>query len=202
MKKMKKLLAIIISVTVVLSMALPTFAASGVNSDEEALLAKFSALVMSWDSVLGTSRKDGGSISAQYISEAENALTQVDLDAAACADLSAAIDAAEKVATDAGAKTRADLGDVLPEVLKVVNATSEKYGMTVTVDFVAHGVGSDYATVTVTTPSGPTSGGSTKPAVNQTGAMGMGGTFAVIGGLLAAFIAGIVLISKKRAAER
>ncbi|MBR3403147.1 MAG: hypothetical protein IKG67_13035 [Parasporobacterium sp.] len=199
---MKKFLAVIISVVVVLSMALPTFAASGINSNEEALLAKFSALVMSWDSVLGTSHKDGGRISAEYISEAENALTQVDLDAAACADLSAAIDAAEKVATDAGAKTRADLGAILPDVLKVVNATSEKYGMTVTVDYVAHGVGSDYATVTITTPKGQTSGGSTKPAVNQTGAMGMGGTYAVLGGLFAAFIVGIVLISRRRAAER
>ena len=193
----KRLFALVLSLVLVLSSAVTVFAASGVSSDEQALLDKFSGVVNSWASVLSTSPKDGGNIANQYIGEATNALMQVDLSADACADLSNTIDAVVAIAEKDGCKTRSDLKASLPEILSTVNATSQKYGMTVSVD-----TSTGYAKVTITTEDGKKSeAASTKDAVNQTG-IDFTSTIAVVAALLFVFAFGVFMIRKDSRTSR
>lgn len=187
----KRFFALVLSLVLVFSSAVTVFAASGVNSDEQALLDKFSGVVNSWASVLSTSPKDGGNIANQYIAEATNALMQVDLSADACNDLSTTIDAVVGIIEKNGCATRADLKAALPEILQTVNATSQKYGMTVSVD-----TSTGYATVTITTEKGDkTEAASTKAAVNQTG-VDFTATLGVIAAVIFVFAFGVFMIRK------
>ena len=187
----KKLFALVLSLVLVLSSAVTVFAASGVNADEQALLDKFSGVVNSWASVLSTSPKDGGNIANQYIAEATNALMQVDLSADACNDLSTTIDAVVGIVEKNGCKTRSDLKASLPEILQTVNATSQKYGMTVSVD-----ASRGYATDTVTTEKGEkTEVATNKQTVNQTG-IDFTSTLAVVAALIFVFAFGVFMIRK------
>ena len=87
--------------------------------------------------------------------------------------------------------TRADLKAALPEILQTVNATSQKYGMTVSVD-----TSTGYATVTITTEKGDkTEAASTKAAVNQTG-VDFTATLGVIAAVIFVFAFGVFMIRK------
>ena len=188
---MKKIITLVIAVVSVFCMAFTAMAASGVSSDEQALLDKFSAFITSW-SAAHPGDEDAAN---QYIAEATNALIQVDLDAAACADLAAAIDKVEALSKSKGWASNADAWADREAVLQIVNPTANKYNMNVTLDSATH-----YATVTITTPAGPTPGGSTRPAVNQTG-VDMTATIVVIVALLAVFGTAVV-ISRRKFASR
>ena len=188
---MKKVIALVITVAFIVCAAFTAMAASGVSNDEQALLDKFSAFVTSWSAA----HPGDEAVANQYIAEATNSLIQVDLDAAACADLSATIDKVEALSQQKGWKTNADAWADREAVLQIVNATANKYNMNVTLDSATH-----YATVTITTPAGPTPGGSTRPAVNQTGA-DMTATIIVIAALVAVFGAAVV-VSRRKFASR
>ena len=197
MNMKKRLLAVVLSLVLVFGSAMTVFAASGVNSDEQAMLDKFSGLVNSWASVLSTSPADNGNIANQYIAEATNALMQVDLNADACKDLSNTIDAVASLLETKGCSTRDDLKTVLPEVLSLVNGTSQKYGMTVSVD-----TATGYAKVTIKTAEGKdTEAASTKDAVNQTG-VDMTATLAVVAAILFVFAFGVFVIRKDKLISR
>ncbi len=193
----KRLLAVVLSLVLVFGSAMTVFAASGVNSDEQAMLDKFSGVVNTWASVLSTSPTDNGNIANQYIAEATNALMQVDLNADACKDLSNTIDAVASLLESKGCTTRSDLKAALPEVLSLVNGTSQKYGMTVSVD-----TASGYAKVTIKTAEGKeTEAASTKDAVNQTG-VDMTATLAVVAAILFVFAFGVFVIRKDKLISR
>ena len=187
---MKKVITLMIAAAAVFCLAFTAMAASGVSTDEQALLDKFSAFITSWSAA-----HPGDEAAAnQYISEATNALVQVDLDAAACADLAAAIDKVEALSKTNGWASNADAWADREAVLQIVNPTANKYNMNVTLDSATH-----YATVTITTPAGPTPGGSTRPAVNQTG-VDMTATIIVIA-VLAAVFGTVVVISRRRSSS-
>ena len=136
--------------------AFTAMAASGLNTNEEALLKEFEDGVDTKADLLGAE------IVTQWKAEAANALAQVDLDADACAKLSQGIK--DAVAYVAPITTRRGLKNASPEVVKNVNAISQNYGMTVTL------ADNGFAKVTIKTESGQsTTVGDNKKAVNQTG---------------------------------
>ena len=198
--------SLVLGLILVVAMSIPTFAAGGVNSNEQALLDSFTAVVTSQPM---TYPKAG-----QYITEATNALIQVDLDAAACADLQKGIEDVAAILSSNSVGNGPAARSVLPQVLTRVNSVANKYGMNVSVVDARGAANDGVATVTVTVPdggnggsqggsgsSGSGSGTTTKVAstgkiVNQTG-FDMTATMAVAVLLLAAFAGSIVVISKK-----
>ena len=164
--------------------AFSAMAASGINTNEEALLKEFEAGVDTKADLLGAE------IVTQWKAEAANALTQVDLDASACAELSQGIK--DAVAAVADITTRKGLKAKSPDVVKLVNAVSQKYGMTVTLS------DTGYAKVTIKTESGKTTTvGDNKKAVNQTG-FGLLQTIVVLGILVSLFVGAFVSIRRYR----
>ena len=201
--------SLVLGLILVVAMSIPTFAAGGVNSNEQALLDSFTAVVTSQPM---TYPKAG-----QYITEATNALIQVDLDAAACADLQKGIEDVAAILSSNSVGNGPAARSVLPQVLTRVNSVANKYGMNVSVVDARGAANDGVATVTVTVPDGGNGGSqggsgssgsgssqsgtttkvaSTGKIVNQTG-FDMTATMAVAVLLLAALAGSIVFISKK-----
>ncbi len=202
MKVRKFLTYIVLSLLLVLVSSTGVFAASGVSSDEQALLDKFSGVVTKWAGVVVSDDTKKTNIQNQYISEATNALTQVDLDVAACDDLAATIDAVDSLLASKGVKNGADLRAALPDVVATVNATANKYGMTVSVVNDASAANDGYATVKITTETGEkTTAGGTKGAVNQTG-FTYTATIIILSILALLFVACVVVTRKKNLISR
>ncbi len=173
----KGLFAVVMAVTLSALSAFSSMAASGINTNEEALLKEFEAGVDTKADLLGAE------IVTQWKAEAANALVQVDLDASACSALSQGIK--DAVATVAPITTRRGLKNASGDVVKAVNAISQNYGMTVTLS------DNGYAKVTIKTESGQTTTvGDNKKAVNQTGfgllqtVVSLGAAILVLGGAL------------------
>lgn len=132
----KRLFAVVLMVVLVMSLSMTALAA-GVTSDENAVLEHFSQVINKHKGNIGSRNL------SQYIAEATNALNAVDLDAAACKDLDNAVTAVDNYLT-ANVKSKGDAKAKLPDILNIVNTTSQKYGMTVSVD-----VNTGVATVTI-----------------------------------------------------
>ncbi len=184
----KKFWTVLLALVAVLAMSMTAFAASGVSADEQALLDKFGGVVDKWAAAVEAT---GDSRVAQYKGEAENALTKVELDKAACDDLAATIDAVDKLLTDKNVKTKADLKAAADEVVALVNKTSQKYNMTVQLSAKEEAkvlIGNDVAA-------------SNKGLVNKTGA-DLTATAVVVLILAAAFATGLVLVRRQRTAAR
>lgn len=179
----KGILTLVMALVMSVLAIMPAMAASGLNSNEEALLKEFEAGVDTKADLLGAT------IVAQWKNEAANALAQVDLDANACADLSQGIKNA--VASVKDITTRRGLKAAAPGVVSAVNAISQKYGMTVTVS------DKGYAKVTITTAAGKTVAGDNGRAVHQTG-FGMAQTAAVCSFMIVLLIGAVALIRRQR----
>lgn len=132
----KRLFAIVLMVVLVMSLSMTALAA-GVSSDEKAVFDHFCQVLNKHKANIGNNRNI-----SQYIAEATNALNYVDLDAAACKDLDACVTAVDNYLT-ANAKDRISGFNSAIPVCNIINATSQKYGMTVSIDTY-----STYATVT------------------------------------------------------
>ena len=182
-----RFLTLLVAVIMVVACAFPAFAADGINSDEEALLAKFTEAV--------DSKRDlaGDDLANEYIAEATNALTKVELDKAACDDLSNTID--EAMVILGPVQTRAEAKARSTEVVGLVNKTSEKYGMTVTINGKGGVIGGAEVTIKgdkISDNDGP---------VNQTG-FNMTATYTVAAILVAALLAGIIVVRKNKLAKQ
>lgn len=150
----KRIIAMFMLVVMVLCMSMTAFAAGGVTTEENAVLEHFIQVLNKHKEKVGASHIN------QYIAEATNALNAVDLDSAACKDLDACVTAVDNYLTN-NCKEKWDAKNHLPEIVAIVNATSQKYGMTVSVDSVT-----GIATVTV---GGAVVGRTGTGIVNQTG---------------------------------
>lgn len=180
----KRIIAIVMMVVMVMCLSMTAFAANGVSSEENAVLEHFIQVLNKHKANIGP-----GNIT-QYIAEATNALNYADLNSAACKDLDNAVTAVDNYLT-ANVKSRNDARNKLPDVLNIVNTTSQKYGMTVSVD-----TNTGFATVTFgNTVIARTGGG--VGIVNQTG---VNTTITVVALAAVAFVvAGIasIVISRK-----
>lgn len=150
----KRIIAIVMLVVMVMTLSMTAFAAGGVTTEENAVLEHFSQVINKHKEKIGASHI------SQYIAEATNALNAVDLDSAACKDLDACVTAVDNYLTN-NCPNKWDAKNKLPEILAIVNATSQKYGMTVSVD-------SNTAVATVTI-NGSVVGRTGTGIVNQTG---------------------------------
>ena len=187
----KRVITLFMAAIMVVACAFPAFAASGLNADEENLLGQFTTVVESWKGILGDN------LAAQYEEEAERALTQVDLDKAACDELGETIGKVDELLKSSNVATKTDAEGLLPQVLEMVNAVSTKYGMTVSVDSrTASTPGYAHVTINLTTEDGEeTKAGDDDDAVNQTG-VNMTATYTVIALLAVALVAGVVMVKK------
>ncbi|MBQ8975399.1 MAG: hypothetical protein IJ072_06735 [Oscillospiraceae bacterium] len=186
----KRILTLVLALVLVVAVAVPAMAASGVNDNEQALLDKFSGVVDKYASAYGKHAE-------QYKSEAETALTKVDLDAAACDDLAAAIDAVDAILAAKPVATGADAREVLPEVLKTVNETANKYKMNVTVVDKKGDANDGFATVEILGDTVANTGS----VVKQTG-VDMTATIVVAAVLAVALMAGVTVVGKKKLLEK
>ena len=136
---------------------------------------------------------EGDDLANEYIAEATNALTKVELDKAACDDLSNTID--EAMVILGPVQTRAEAKARSTEVVGLVNKTSEKYGMTVTINGKGGVIGGAEVTIKgdkISDNDGP---------VNQTG-FNMTATYTVAAILVAALLAGIIVVRKNKLAKQ
>ena len=184
----KRIITLFMAAVLVLAMALPTFAAD-VNSEEQQILDSWNAVVGNWKDVQGVLHDD---VAAQYIAEAKTAMLAVDLPAGAAQDIcNNAIAPADQECY--GATSQTELLTHLDAVLAIVNPVLAKYEMSIGVD-----TKTGYATVYY--KGVPV--GDNRPAVKQTGAASMAGTYGVLALVLAAFVAGVIVMNKKRLNER
>jgi len=149
----KGLLSFLLVAVMTVCAAFPAMAASGLNADEQSLYDYFATQVNS-QAWLGTE------LNANYLSEAETALTKVDLDAAACADLRTAIDAVMTIITSNGVDSLHKSKQFHDQYLNTVNPVAGKYNMKVELD-------AKTGRATVLVNGVPVI--DTKPVVNQTG---------------------------------
>lgn len=203
----KRIATVLLGAVLTVMLAVPSFAASGINAAEQRILDQFTNVVYSQNAVMQRSYTHAN----QYISEATNALIQVDLNEAACADLSQAISDVDTILTGNNITTHAQAREILPTILARVNATANLYGMNVTVD------SNGFAYVTITVPVGPKTDGSasTQPApakkittvastgnpVKQTG-FDLTVTMAAMVLLMAAFAGSVTYVFKNRSLVR
>ncbi len=179
----KRIIAIVLAMVMVCTSAAVAFAAENqVSADEQAVLDEFCTMV---DERLGSIDSE---IATQYKTEAEMALTKVDLDKTACEELSAAVKAVGKILDDNNATDKKTAAACLPEVLKTVNAVANKYGMDVSVNTLSE---KGLATVTI---NGEPAVEPVKP--NQTG-FDTTATIVVAALVVVALGAGFVVVTKK-----
>lgn len=176
---MKKIVSIVVVAMMVLSLALSAAAASGINKGEAELLEKFDKVVDGYSYI-------NKGLADQYKNEAENALIKVDLDDAAVKALSDCMDEVVAYAEKNGINTVAAAKAAKADILAMVNAVANKYGINVSVG--------DNGQVSVTVNGDKVA--SNSGLVKQTGA-DMTVTYAVIGALVIAFICGVAVVSKK-----
>ena len=186
---MKKIITIMMVLAMVVALAVPALAADGVTKDEQALYDHFCKVVDEWVAKK-TEYKDKAN---QYKQMAQQTLVVADLDSAACADLDSKINEVANYLNEKNPTTAAEMKAILPTVVEMVNATSQKYEITVAVSS-----SSEYAQcyvkgVAVVIPSTDS-----KPIV-QTG-FDMTSTIVVAAVLAIALLGSAVIISKKRLA--
>lgn len=136
---MKKCFAsLFLVLALVLSLAMPAFASSGLNRYEEDLLNHFISVLNQYSSVLDE-RNTGTTL--QYAAEARNTLTNdVELDQAACEDLNNTIDYLVDYARSHDIQTKQDAGRYQDEIVAIANKTANKYGMTIYVEHSLWGI--------------------------------------------------------------
>ena len=176
----KGLLAFLLVALLTICAAFPAMAASGLNSSEEDLYNYFKEQVnsKSWLSK---------ELKTNYLSESENALTKVDLDAAACKDLKGAVDAVMKILNDNKVSSLKEAQKFHDDFLAAVNPVAGKYNMKVELDY-ATGVAKVYVNGSVVAD--------TKSTVNQTG-FGTAQTVA-LSAVIAIAAAGAFIVIRRR----
>lgn len=162
-------------------LAFPAMAADGLNADEQDLYNYFAAQVNSQAWL-------GSELNANYLSESENALMKVDLDAAACADLRAAIDAVMAILTTNGVDSLHKAQQFHADYLSTVNPVAGKYNMKVELDY-------NTGRAVVLVNGVPVA--DTKNPVNQTGFSGAAAA-AVSAALVIIAIGAFMVIRKRR----
>ena len=176
----KGFIAVLMVALLAICAAFPAMAASGLNSNEQKLYDYFAKQVNSKSWL-------GKELNANYLSEAENALTKVDLDAAACEDLKGAVDAVMKILNDNKVSSLHEAQKFHDDYLKAVNPVAGKYNMKVELDY-ATGRAKVYVNGSVVAD--------TKKTVNQTG-FGMLPTVAV-SAVVALAAAGAFVVIRRR----
>ena len=151
----KGLLAFLMVALLTICAAFPAMAASGLNSNEEELFNYFKEQVNSKSWL-------GKELNTNYLTEAENALANadIDLDKAACDDLKGAVDAVMKILNDNNVSSLHEAQKFHDDYLAAVNPVAGKYNMKVELDY-ATGVAKVYINGKVVAD--------TKGVVNQTG---------------------------------
>ena len=178
----KGLLAFLLVALLTICAAFPAMAASGLNSNEEELFNYFKEQVNSKSWL-------GKELNTQYLTEAENALANkdIDLDKAACDDLKGAIDAVMKILNDNNVSSLHEAQKFHDNYLAAVNPIAGKYNMKVELDY-ATGVAKVYINGKVVAD--------TKGVVNQTG-FGTAQTV-VLSAVVAVAVAGAFIVIRRR----
>ena len=198
MKTMKKLVAAALAGVMTLAMGVSAFAATGVSSDEQALLDKATQKAQE----LGVDTNASAQFK-QYYAEGERYLAETDLNAEQIAALSASIDdAAKTVKAEMDAQGVTKLGDLKaqPSVLQAlenkvvaqVKTAADKVGITITVN--ADG------SVTVKTAASNTPVADSSNPIKQTGC-DLTATVVVAVAFAGAVAVCLVVASKKRFIE-
>jgi len=201
----KRVTALVMMVVLVACMSIPAFAASGISSDEQAVLDKFMGVVNKYATYLGTEHVN------QYKAEAERVLIALDFDSAACTELSKGVDEMDSYLAGQGIDSKAKMKAALPGAVDIANKWGGKY-FSIKVSVTDKGV----ASVTFTTPSPAPAPGQDIPAqentatvtvnngiINQTG-VDTTATVAVLGGvaLISLIGAGAFVASKSKKVAR
>ena len=176
----KGLLAVLMVALLTICAAFPAMAASGLDANEQTLYDYFEKQVKSKTWL-------GDKLTANYLSEAENALAQVELNAAACSDLKGAIDAVMKILNDNNVSSLQEAQKYHDEYLQAVNPVAGKYNMKVELDY-ASGVAKVYVDGKLVAD--------TKDTVNQTGFGTM--QTVVVSAVIAVAAAGAFVVIRRR----
>ncbi len=169
----KRLIAFGMLIVLVVCMSMTVFAANGVSTEEEALLNRFSAILAKYEVK--------GAVASQYIAEATNALTKVDLDSNACKEFDGVLTQVDALLASKNAKGN-DLRQSAPQVAALINTVAPKYGMTVSVD--------TNTTIATVSFGGDVVAKAGTGIINQTG-VNTTATVAVIGGIALISLLGV-----------
>ncbi len=185
---MKKIAAIFLALAMSFALVTPAFAAN-LSSAEQKVFDKFKTELATWKD---RAQLDDKHIN-QYITEAQSALTALDLSDEACNEFSGAIDKIHNLLDKANPTTRHELWQHYTEIANIINEIGAKYyNLHVTVD-----ANTKKATVTYDTGGKPSTAATTNRTVKQTG-FGLGQTIAVAGVSLAVLGGAYVVARKKQ----
>ena len=124
---MKKIITMMMALVLTFGLAVPAFAANEITANEQRVYDSFVAVVNKWFS-FDQKSKDRGN---QFKRKAEKALLVANLNKAACDDLQACVDRVAAFIADKNPQSSSDLKAISGDVLAMVNATANKYGIKV-----------------------------------------------------------------------
>ena len=202
-----RIVTLLMAIALVVAMAIPTLAASGINENEQKLLDEFSAVLDKYefpkqedypDIKYSDYGKVAGTydVKAQYLKVAKEALEKADVNADGYAKLSQAIkDVDAKLTATAGGDPKnldrhAAIG-VWPECQKIVNDAAKSSGMSIDIE---KDPKTGYITIKVETPQGSVKT-NTAPTVKSTG-FNAAATYGVVAVLAVALLGGVALIRR------
>ena len=179
----------------VVALAVPALAVDGVTKNEQALYDHFCEVVDKWVA----KQPDFKDRANQYKQMAQQTLVVADLDAAACTDLDAKITEVDNYLDKENPQTIAEMKEILPTIVQMVNATSQKYDITVAVSSSTQYAQCYVKGVAVVIPTPGKDGDSSTSPIKQTG-FDMTSTIVVAAVLAIALLGSAVVIGKKRLA--
>ena len=124
---MKKIITMMMALVLTFGLAVPAFAANEITANEQRVYDSFVAVVNKWFSFDQKSRDRGN----QFKRKAEKALLVANLNKTACDDLQACVDRVAAFIADKNPQSSSDLKAISGDVLAMVNATANKYGIKV-----------------------------------------------------------------------
>ncbi len=124
---MKKIITMAMALVLTFGLAVPAFAANEITANEQRVYDSFVAVVNKWFS-FDQKSKDRGN---QFKRKAEKALLVAELNKTTCDDLQACVDRVAAFIADKNPQSSSDLKAISGDVLAMVNATANKYGIKV-----------------------------------------------------------------------
>jgi len=124
---MKKIITMMMALVLTFGLAVPAFAANEITANEQRVYDSFVAVVNKWFS-FDQKSKDRGN---QFKRKAEKALLVAELNKTTCDDLQACVDRVAAFIADKNPQSSSDLKAISGDVLAMVNATANKYGIKV-----------------------------------------------------------------------
>lgn len=203
----KRIVTLLMALALVVAFGVPALAASGISTEEQALLDEFSAVLDKYvfpkqedypDIKFSDYGKVAGTydVKAQYLKVAKEALEKAEVTKDGAAKLSQAIKDVDALLTKTAGGDPAKLDrhtaiGVWPDAQKIVNTAAAPSGMSIDIE---KDPKTGYITIKVETPKGTVSS-SNAPAVKSTG-FDATATYGVVAVLAVALLGGVAMIRR------